>query len=91
MAGARQAGRAAALRLTLSKISNVAVVVATRRAGSTSIVNEQLGHGTRLLGWTPRTPGRYAITVSATDLAGNIARTGVAVTVAAAPARHKHR
>jgi hypothetical protein len=90
MAGTSRARRSAPLRLTLSKISNI-VVVAVHGGRATSSIHEQLGHGTRLLAWTPPTAGRYTITVSATDLAGNSARTSLAVSVASAPSHAKRR
>jgi hypothetical protein len=86
--GTVRAGRPAAVELTLSKISNV-TMVATRAGRITSSVREQLGHGVRTLGWTPAKPGRYSITVAATDLAGNAARISLAVTVAHAPRNAK--
>jgi D-glucuronyl C5-epimerase C-terminus len=81
--GRVRAGRSARVELTLSKISNI-TMVAVRSGRTMSSAREQLAHGKRTLTWTPTRPGRYTITVSATDLAGNTARSSLGVTVAAA-------
>ncbi|MEA2298542.1 MAG: hypothetical protein QOF77_1478 [Solirubrobacteraceae bacterium] len=86
-AGPDRAGRPVRLRLALSKISEVTLTAS--RAGQTVYrMTEQLGHGTRMVVWHPAQPGRYGLSASATDLAGNSAAAGAAVTVAPAA---KHR
>ncbi|MGI8803640.1 MAG: D-glucuronyl C5-epimerase family protein [Solirubrobacteraceae bacterium] len=85
--GAERAGGPARLRLALSKISDVTLTA--RRDGQVVYrTTELLGHGSRTLVWHPAHPGRYRVSVAATDLAGNAAAT--AATVLVAPAR-KHR
>jgi hypothetical protein len=67
-------GRAGAIRFTLSKIATVTLSV---RRGGVLVYRRQalLGHGARAFGWTPpRAGGRFAVTVAATDLAGNTGR-----------------
>jgi D-glucuronyl C5-epimerase-like protein len=88
LTGTIRATRPAAIRLTLSKISEVTMTAAhAGRVVASS--REQLAHGTPTLAWTPSRAGRYTIAVTATDLAGNTARTSLVVTVLAAPAaRH---
>jgi hypothetical protein len=85
--GRPRAGRPARLILTVSKISNVAIVVV--RAGHvTSGLHEQLRRGASTLPWTPAAAGRYTIAASATDLAGNTARTSLGVSVTARRRTH---
>jgi hypothetical protein len=84
-----RATRPTAIRLTLSKISEVTMTAALAGRVLASS-REQLAHGTPTLPWTPTRAGRYTIAVTATDLAGNTARTSLVVTVLAAPAaRHR--
>jgi uncharacterized protein YfaS (alpha-2-macroglobulin family) len=82
-AGVR-ARRSTRIRLTLSKISEI-TMTAVRAGRTMSSETAQIGHGTHMLSWTPTQPGRYTISVSATDLAGNRARTSLSLSVAAAP------
>jgi D-glucuronyl C5-epimerase C-terminus len=90
LTGTVRAGQTTQVRLTLSKISDI-TMSAVRSGHTVSSSGEQLGHGTQLLAWTPAAAGRYTITVGATDLAGNSARTSLVVTVAPAPAAHAKR
>ena len=66
-----RAGKTGRLRFKLDKISRVSVKIAqgarivdTRGLGT-------VGRGTRWLSWKPAHSGSYAVTVSASDLAGN--------------------
>ncbi len=91
IAGRPRAGRPTDVSVTLSKVSNVAMT-AVRRGRVTAAIDAQLPRGTAGLRWTPTAAGRYAITVRATDLAGNAAQTSLVVSVTAArPARPRHR
>jgi D-glucuronyl C5-epimerase-like protein len=69
-----QAKKSGKLRFKLSKISRVTVRV-TRGATSVSTMSlGVLGRGTKTLAWTaPKKTGTYAMSVTATDLAGNAA------------------
>ena len=66
--------RSGKLRFKLSKISRVSLKV-TRGSTTVAIINPGvLGRGTKTLAWTaPKRSGDYAVTVTATDLAGNAA------------------
>jgi hypothetical protein len=66
------------LRFTLSKISRVTVTVSGR-----TVFSGTLAHGTKSLRWrAPKRTGDYAVTVDATDLAGNAGTASGTVTVA---------
>lgn len=68
--GRARAGHAARVRLLLSKISTL--TLSASRAGHVVYRTRlQLGHGTRMLDWRPPKAGRYRLSASATDLAGN--------------------
>jgi hypothetical protein len=70
--------RVGKLRFTLSKISRVTVTVSGR-----TVFSGTLAHGTKSLRWrAPKRTGDYAVTVSATDLAGNTGSASGTVTVA---------
>ncbi len=66
--------RSGNLRFKLSKIARVSLRV-TRGSTTVAIINPGvLGRGTKSLAWTaPKRSGDYALTVTATDLAGNAA------------------
>lgn len=65
--GSARAGRAAAVRFRLSKLSHVSLRIT--RGGRDAYYNRLLvGHGTRTFGWTPPRPGRYALRLEAADL-----------------------
>jgi hypothetical protein len=66
--------RSGKLRFKLSKIARVSLRV-TRGTTTVAIINPGvLGRGTKSLAWTaPKRSGDYALTVTATDLAGNTA------------------
>ncbi|MCW3016684.1 MAG: hypothetical protein JWO02_3776 [Solirubrobacterales bacterium] len=75
-----KAKRALALHYSLSKISTITTRVTLDNkpvAGRTA----RVGRGEQTLRFTPRKPGRYAITVTAVDLAGNSAQAAGAVSV----------
>lgn len=65
-----RAERPVAVPYTLSKISTVTTRV-TRRGTPVAGRTVRLGRGTQTLRFTPRTPGSYAISIRAVDLAGN--------------------
>ncbi len=69
-----------ALRYSLSKVSTVTTQV-TRAGKVVAGRTARLGRGTQKLAFTPRRPGRYRITITAVDLAGNRAATSGTVTV----------
>jgi hypothetical protein len=85
--GRSRAGAPARLRIGLSKISEV-TLTASRGGRAVYRTTERLGHGTRTLTWRPAQPGRYRLTVAATDLAGNAAASATVATVAAPAHRH---
>jgi len=76
-ASARVVKRQATISLWISKISRVSVTI----AGSTSTLT--LSRGSHSFSWSAagRRPGRYAVRVSATDLAGNRTTDGFAIVV----------
>jgi len=85
------AGRSAAVRFHLSKISTVTLTIAhgARTVLSTSAL---VGYGTRAFTWPdPARAGAYTVTVSATDLAGNHASVSAPLTVTAAARRSPAR
>ena len=65
--------RSGTLRFKLSKIARVSLRV-TRGTRVQAIINPGvLGRGTKSLAWTaPKRSGDYTLTVTATDLAGNV-------------------
>jgi hypothetical protein len=73
-------GHGLALVYSLSKVSTVTTRV-TRSGQVVADRTAQLGRGSRRLQFTPRKPGRYAVTIIAVDLAGNRAQTNGTVTV----------
>jgi hypothetical protein len=66
-----RAGRPAALRFALSKISRVRLQVVGEDSRVVATVAGTAGYGKRSLTWTPRTAGQFVLRASATDLAGN--------------------
>jgi hypothetical protein len=78
------------VQLSLSKIANVHLTV--RRGGRVVWSNSALVERgkPRLLWVTPTKPGTYAVSISATDLAGNTASASGTI-VLGAPAHAKHR
>jgi hypothetical protein len=85
--GRDRAGAPARLRVALSKISQV-TLTASRGGRAVYRTTERLGHGTRTLTWRPAQPGRYRLTATATDLAGNAAATATIATVSPPARRH---
>jgi hypothetical protein len=76
------ASKSGKLRFKLSKISRITVRV-TRGTTLIATINPGvLGRGTKTLAWTaPKKTGTYAMSVTATDLAGNTASAAGEVTV----------
>jgi hypothetical protein len=68
------------VRFTLSKVARVAVTIKRGSRVVATLAPGVLGRGTKTFA-APRKAGTYAVTVSATDLAGNPASTTGAVTV----------
>lgn len=68
-----RAKRALVVHYSLSKISTVTTRV-TRDTKAVAGRTARLGRGQQTLRFTPKKPGRYAITVKAVDLAGNTAQ-----------------
>lgn len=66
-------GHRLTLRYSLSKVSIVTTSV-TRMGKAVAGRTVRLGHGRRRLAFTPKRPGRYTVTITAVDLAGNRAR-----------------
>jgi hypothetical protein len=74
------------LRFTLSKISRITVRITRGTTPIATINPGVLGRGTKTLAWTaPKKTGTYAMTVTATDLAGNTAGAAGEVTVQKRP------
>jgi hypothetical protein len=72
--------RAARLRFRLSKVSCVRVTV--KRGGRTAFSSRQAyDRGTRVVGWTPRAPGRYSVRIEVSDLRNHHAVATGTVTV----------
>ena len=86
-----RSGRPGALRFRLSKISRVGITVSrgTRTVFATSAT---VGHGLRAFSWrAPSRAGDYAVTIAATDLAGNRTRETATVRVLRAKRKKRHR
>jgi hypothetical protein len=67
-----RSGRPARLRFTLDKISRVGVTVTDRSGDTVFSTSAVVGRGSRHFDWSrPARRGRYTLTVSAVDLAGN--------------------
>lgn len=71
-----RAGSRALVRFKLSKVARVGMTIRRDGDGATALATSaSVPYGTHAYGWTvPRTPGRYDVTLSATDLAGNVGR-----------------
>ena len=70
------------IRLTVSKISVVAVTVRGPQGVTRLSYQGKLAHGTHTLTWsTPRQTGSYGVDLSATDLAGNQAQARATINV----------
>ena len=72
--------RAFDLRFTLSKISHVGITV-TRGLSTVLSTSAYFGYGTRLVKVPKLAAGTYNVTLTATDLAGNYAKTTGTITV----------
>jgi hypothetical protein len=72
-----RAGRYALVRFQLSKVSRVGMTIRRRHDGKTVLsTSASIARGAHAYGWTvPRAPGTYDVTLSGTDLAGNVGRT----------------
>ena len=68
-----RAGRYALVRFSLSKVSRVGMTIRRDGDGRTALATSaSVSHGTHGYGWTvPSAPGRYDVTLTGTDLAGN--------------------
>ena len=66
-----RAGKPTNLRFALSKISRVRLQIVNADGRVIATVAGSAGYGKRSLTWTPRTPGKFELRASATDLAGN--------------------
>ncbi len=83
-----RAGRYALVRFLLSKVSRVGMTIRRDGDGRTVLATSaSVSHGTHAYGWTvPSTPGRYDVTLTGTDLAGNRGRaTGTIAVLGPAP------
>jgi len=86
-----RARRRGLVRFALSKVSRVGMTI--RRAEDGKVVlatSASVAHGAHSYTWTvPATPGDYEVTLSGTDLAGNVGRASGTITVL--PARRASR
>ncbi|HEX4807267.1 MAG TPA: D-glucuronyl C5-epimerase family protein [Conexibacter sp.] len=83
-----RAGRYALVRFSLSKVSRVGMTIRRDADGRTVLATSaSVTRGTRAYGWTvPSAPGRYDVTLTGSDLAGNGGRaTGTIAVVGPAP------
>ncbi|HXE46391.1 MAG TPA: D-glucuronyl C5-epimerase family protein [Conexibacter sp.] len=83
-----RAGRYAQVRFSLSKVSRVGMTIRRERDGKTVLATSaSVSHGTHAYGWrVPSRPGRYDVTLTGTDLAGNGGRaTGTIAVIGRAP------
>ncbi len=77
-----KATRTGKLRFKLSKVSRVALTLKRGRRVVATLAPGVLGYGTKTIYWkAPRKTGKYTVTVTATDLAGNPSSTAGEVTV----------
>lgn len=76
-----RAGRTVQVRFDVSKISKVGMTI--RRGDVTSLsTSATVARGARSYSWrVPSTPGTYELTLSGTDLAGNVGRATATITV----------
>lgn len=76
-----RARRYALVRFALSKVSRVGMTI--RRDGKTVLsTSASISRGEHSYGWTvPATPGTYDVTLTGTDLAGNVDRTTATIEV----------
>lgn len=81
--GIPRAGRRARVRFTIDKPGTVTLVI--RRGGFTHRAVVPVRAGRHALGWRPPRAGDYAISLSATDLAGNQSTATTTVTVGRRP------
>jgi D-glucuronyl C5-epimerase C-terminus len=82
-----RAGRRTLVRFELSKVSRVGMTIRREADGKVVLATSaSVARGAHAYGWTvPRAPGTYDVTLSGTDLAGNVGRaTG---TIEVLPAR----
>jgi len=78
-----KAGTSALVRFSLSKVSRVGMTIRRDGDGKTVLATSaSVAHGTHAYGWTvPSAPGRYDVTLTGTDLAGNGGRATGAIQV----------
>ena len=78
-----RARRYALVRFELSKVSRVGMTIRREQDGKVVLsTSASIARGGHAYGWTvPATPGTYEVTLSGTDLAGNVGRTTGAIEV----------
>lgn len=84
-----RAGRGALVRFSVSKVSRVGMTIRRDSDGKTVLATSaSVAHGTHAYAWSvPKAPGRYDVTLTGTDLAGNGGRTTGAVQAVTPAAR----
>jgi hypothetical protein len=78
-----RARRRALVRFELSKVSRVGMTIRREQDGKVVLATSaSVSRGAHAYGWTvPAAPGTYEVTLSGTDLAGNVGRTDGTITV----------
>jgi hypothetical protein len=86
-----RARRRTLVRFELSKVSRVGMTIRREEDGKVVLATSaSVSRGAHAYGWTvPAAPGAYEVTLSGTDLAGNVGRAGGTIRVL--PARRAHR
>jgi len=86
-----RAGRRTLVRFELSKISRVGMTIRREQDGKVVLATSaSVARGAHAYGWVvPHAPGTYDVTLSGTDLAGNVGRT--TGTIEVLPARRADR
>jgi D-glucuronyl C5-epimerase C-terminus len=89
LTGRLRARTRALVRFDLSKVSRVGMTIRRVRDGKTVLgTSASVSRGTHAYGWTvPPSPGTYDVTLSGTDLAGNVGRANGTIEVL--PARRR--
>jgi hypothetical protein len=87
-----RARRRALVRFDLSKVSRVGMTIRRERDGATVLsTSASVPRGAHAYGWSvPSTPGTYDVTLSGTDLAGNVGHASATIRVVG-PAPHAPR
>jgi hypothetical protein len=86
-----RARRRTLVRFELSKVSHVGMTIRREQDGKVVLATSaSVAHGAHAYGWTvPRAPGTYDVTLTGTDLAGNVGRADGTIEVL--PARRAGR